>query len=327
MTIKDALEEGKRLLRAPSTSSFIDTSDLDAALLLSEVLHTTREELITKKDESVTEGERKKFLELLERRRSGECIAYIIGRREFRGIEFTVNPGVLVPRPDTETLVEAALEYIDSWQEKKPGSSAHGTAHDGLSLMDLCTGSGAVAISLKNERPVLHVTASDISPEALETATLNAARLLDGHLADDIQGSIRKDFTTTAQKAHEGKRKQYHYISFIQSDLFENIAGKFNIIVSNPPYIPTGIIDTLQPEVRREPRLALDGGGDGLDLIRKIISQAPEHLSPGGILLLEAAPEQMPIIRTLLEKEHFNNIKIHKDLSDCERVISAHFSF
>ena len=297
MTIQEILSEGKRLLGAPCPGAVIDTPALDAALLLAETLHLSREELLVRGNEIAAEPERQKYNSLLERRRSGECIAYILGRREFRGIEFTVNPGVLVPRPDTETLVEAALEYIDLWQGERSDTSARGAAQGGLSLLDLCTGSGAVAISIKNERPHIRVTASDVSPETLQTATLNAARLLEG---------------------------RQNAVQFIQSDLFNNIPEKFDIIVSNPPYIPTGEIDTLSPEVRREPRLALDGGRDGLDLIRKIVSQAPEHLSPGGILLLEASPEQMPAIKTLLEKEHFNKIKIHKDLAGKDRVISAH---
>ena len=300
MTIQETLAEGTRLLKSPCSEAFIDTPELDAALLLEETLHANRTELIVRGSEQMSEANRKNFFRLLSKRRNGECIAYILGRREFRGLEFAVNPHVLVPRPDTETLVEAALEYIE-------GLSQHERAASVLprTLLDLCTGSGAVAISLKNERPFLNVTAADISPEALETASLNAARLLDTQL---LNGGAPAERTA---------------INFIQSDIFENISGRFDIIVSNPPYVPSGEIDTLAPEIRREPRLALDGGKDGLELIKKIISRAPEHLSPGGFLLLEADSEQMPAIRALLETNGFACVSIHRDLAGRERVISA----
>ena len=286
MTIQEALTEGKRLLALPCTSAFIDTPELDASLLLSETLHLSREELILHGDEPLSETLMRGYLALLERRRSGECVAYILGRKEFRGLEFTVNPNVLVPRPDTETLLEAALEYIDVMA---------GQEECKVSVLDLCTGSGALAISLKNERPKLDITASDISVEALETAKLNAVNLL-------------------------GNR---HSINFLESDLFGKITGKFNVIVSNPPYIPSGELKTLAPEVHREPVLALDGGWDGLNLIRQIVVWAGDYLYSNGVLLLEASPAQMPEIRVLLEKQNFSGIKVRRDLGGRDRVICA----
>ena len=299
MTIREILAEGRKLLGKggpESSGSFIDTPDLDAALLLAETLHSSREGLFLRADETLTEADREKFFSLVKKRLEGECIAYIIGRKEFRGLEFLVNRHVLVPRPDTETLVEAALFYTDSWDIPNTGQAPE--KRDDLSLLDLCTGSGAAAISLKNERPLLGVTASDISAEALEIAILNSARLL-----GDNRSSVR----------------------FIRSDIFGNIPDKFSIIASNPPYIPTNAIKKLAPEVQREPRLALDGGEDGLELIRKIITRAPEHLEPGGVLLLEAAPEQMPDIAALLEKNGFLGVRLHKDMAGRDRVISGSF--
>ena len=313
MTIRETLAEGKRLFESPSPLSFIDTPALDAALLLGEVMCKSRTELIVHDNDPLGEAERENFFRLLERRKNGECVAYILGRREFRGLEFTVNPNVLVPRPDTETLVEAALEYIDTIQNSSH-KEHEGTKRDAefanyahtsvppclressFRLLDLCTGSGALVISLKNERPFLDVTASDISSGALETAALNAARLLD---------------------------TGFNTVRFIHSDLFENIHGKFDIIVSNPPYIPSSELSGLAPEVRGEPQLALDGGGDGLELIRKIISRAGEYLFPGGIILLEASPEQMPVIMRLLETHGFGEARIFRDLTDRDRVIAA----
>ena len=286
MTIREALAEGRRVLALPCTSAFIDTPELDASLLLCETLHKNREGLILCGDEPVAGPLLREYLALLERRRSGECVAYILGRKEFRGLQFLVNEFVLVPRPDTEALLEAALENIDAITADREST---------VSVLDLCTGSGALAISLKNERPQLDVTASDISVKALKVAKQNAANLLDNGYG----------------------------AKFIKSDLFENIAGKFDIIVSNPPYVPSGEMAALAPEVRREPALALDGGRDGLDLIRQIISQAGDYLHPNGALLLEAAPGQMPEIKALLAKHNFSGIRICKDLAGRDRVILA----
>jgi len=284
MTIREILIQGKLLLASSSCSSCIDTPDLDAALLLGNVMHKTRTQLLMCSSDTVSEAEEGRFFALIERRRNGECIAYIVSNKEFRGLDFNVNPSVLVPRPDTETLVEAALHYIDIQAESSPA------------LLDLCTGSGAVAVALKNERPKLSVSASDISHDALETARYNAQKLL-------------------------GTKPEF--ITFIQSDLFKGIDGCFDIIVSNPPYIPTGELNSLSHEVRREPELALDGGDDGLSLIREIIASAREHLTPSGILLLEADPRQMRSIRMLLETQGFSGICVHKDLANDDRVISC----
>jgi len=286
MTIQEALSKGKRLLKSPCHEALIETPDLDASLLLAETLHLSREGLVLSGEEPITESSFEKYSNLLERRRSGECVGYILGRKEFRGLEFIVNRNVLVPRPDTETLFEAAMEFIAQNTEKN------------LSVLDLCTGSGALAISLKKEYPSLSVTASDISAPALETAALNAGRLLCGESA----------------------------VNFIHSDLFESIRGRFNIIVSNPPYIPSGEISNLAPEVRFEPWIALDGGEDGLALIRRIVAEAPAHLLPGAVLLLEAGPEQMPRIKTMLENNGFAGVRLHRDLAGRERVISGRLS-
>jgi len=294
MTIRELQVEGTALLKAPCAAACIDTPALDAALLLAETLQVRREDLIARANDEVGEPDCGKYRALLARRRSGECIAYILGRKEFRGLDFAVNPKVLVPRPDTETLLEAALEYIDKFCCGK--TCRNSSAGDGgLSVLDLCTGSGALAVSLKKERPFLSVTASDISAGALETAALNAARLLTGDSA----------------------------VRFINSDIFENLPGRFDIIVSNPPYIPSGEIQNLAPEVQREPPLSLDGGADGLALIRRIIAGGPRHLPPGGILLLEADPGQMPQIGELLATNGFTCVRLHKDLSGKDRVISA----
>jgi len=287
MTVREAAAEGKQTLKSPCINAQITTPDLDASLLLAEAMQLNREELITHGEEPLTPDAHKKFLELLERRMGGECIAYILGKKEFRGLEFFVNKSVLVPRPETELLVEVILQR---W-----GNSAC-AGKETKRILDLCTGSGAIAISLKHEMPCLEVWAADISTEALETARANARR---HQLAESIR--------------------------FYRGHLFEALpAGlTFHAIVSNPPYIPSDKIARLPPEVQTEPRLALDGGKDGLEIIREIITHAPGCLEPGGVLLLEGAPEQMKSISAALEKNRFINIKTYNDLSQMERVIEG----
>ena len=280
------MAEGTMILQSPCSTAFIDTPALDAALLLSQVLQTNREGLIVRGHESLGNTEYEKFLHSLSRRQEGMCVAYILGRKEFRLLEFDVSPKVLVPRPDTETLVDAAMAHIDYTVEQGIKE---------MSVLDLCTGSGAIAISLYYERPHISITASDISKEALETAAGNAKHLLSNDTA----------------------------VSFIESNLFENIKCKFNIIVCNPPYIPSSELSSLAPELLLEPKIALDGGEDGLKYIKEIIPQAKDHLKPNGVLFLEADPGQMPTIRTLLENNNYCDIKIYRDLSGQERAISG----
>jgi release factor glutamine methyltransferase len=302
VSVREALREGSARLKKAA----VDTPSLDASLLLAKVLDTDRAGLLLIHQDTLSNEAMRRFGEFLERRIGGECAAYILGHKEFWGLDFLVNPAVLVPRPDTETLVEAALETI----RRQSAGAVTGTPAETLRLLDLCTGSGAVAIALKHEIPGLEVWASDISGEALETAKTNAARLLPDPA---VRGSGEAE---TEEPGHAG-------IRFVESDLFAGIPGRFHLIVSNPPYVPCGEIENLSPEVRREPRLALDGGLDGLELIRLLAGEAPEHLYPGGGLFIEADPRQMAALAALLEESGFKDIHIYKDLSGKERIIGA----
>jgi release factor glutamine methyltransferase len=278
MTIQEALTKGITRL----STAHIDTPALDAGLLLAEVLHTDKAGLIIHGPDPITEENHKNFLNLINRRIAGESIAYILGRKEFRGLDFTVSPDVLVPRPDTETLVEAAIKELGPDQDK--------------TVLDLCTGSGAIAIALKNECPGLEVWASDISEAGLNIAKTNCVRLL--------------------------HNKAVH---FVRADLFANetFPKNFTLIVSNPPYIPSAEIESLAKEVRSEPRLALDGGSDGLDLIRKIAGEARQHLADNGILLMEADPRQMDAICGILLDNGYRDVRLYKDLAGLDRVIGG----
>jgi len=296
MLIREALAQGTVDLKYAE----IKTPNLDASLLLAHVLKTTRTKLIASGTDKISAKNCAAFCELIERRAAGECVAYLIGKKEFRGLEFEVNNSVLVPRPDTETLVEAVIE------EFLPRTfTNHHEQKNKIKILDLCTGSGAVAIALKNEIPELEIHATDISPDALEVAKTNAKRLLPNktihfHLGDLYNALPQKSSTVS------------------QCELF-------SLIISNPPYIPSAQIETLSAEVQNEPRIALDGGKSGLDLIKRIIDSAPNHLVNGGFLLLEANPRQMDEVNNLLAKKGFNGIKSYKDLSGSFRVTGGRF--
>jgi release factor glutamine methyltransferase len=288
MTIQEALREGAAQLR----SAGVESPCLDAALLMAFILKTTREKLILMDTEALDGTAAAKFERLLERRLAGECAAYILGTREFWGLDFAVTPDVLVPRPDTETLVEAALEALSRAEQEPPPT-----------LLDLCTGSGAVAIALKHELPSLKVYAADISPQALAIARKNAGRLLAGL---------------------EGNPNSGDSFCFLEGDLFEPVPKiRFDLITANPPYVPSAEIPLLPREVRLEPPQALDGGEDGLDLIRRIVEDAPAFLRSGGRLIMEADPRQMPAIVLILEKKGYRDIRAHQDLSGSDRAIEG----
>jgi release factor glutamine methyltransferase len=238
---------------------------------------------VIESDRDLTDGELGRYRELIRRRRSGEPVAYILGRREFYGLGFTVDRRGLVPRPDTETLVEVALERT------RP-RSMFGRA------LDLCTGTGCVAIAFAKARPTWRVTASDVSAEAAELAWENARRL-------------GVAFT----------------VGVHQGDLFEPLGEqRFDLVVANPPYIPTGDIAGLEPDIREfEPRLALDGGADGLDLVRAIVAGARARLEPGGVLALEIQYDQATRTRELFEGAGFSDLAVRRDYGGRERVVSG----
>lgn len=266
----------------------IESPRLDAELILSDVLGLSRTQLILDYDRELEDDELGKLRGLVQRRRAHEPMAYLRGQREFFGRSFRVDKRVLVPRPDTETLVEAALR-------RSAGRSLSAR------VLDLCTGSGAVAITLAKEQRTARVLGTDVSPDALAVARDNAARL----------GAYN--------------------VGFVQADLFDGVrevlarAGwspSFDVITANPPYIPSGEITELMPDVRDyEPHLALDGGADGLDLVRRIVEQAPSYLAEGGALALEIGAGQAPAVAELLAARGFADVRSERDLARIERVV------
>lgn len=261
-----------------------ETPRLEAEILLAHARKCPRIKLYTEYDEPLTDAVRAQMRELVQRRAAHEPVAYLVGHREFFSLDFDVNPAVLIPRPDTETLVLAALDLA------KPLASP--------TLLDLCTGSGCVAIALAKNLPTATVHASDISPEALAVAQKNAQKhgvldrwvLQHGDLWSGLDESLR-----------------------------------FDVIVSNPPYIRQDELPTLAVDVQKyEPTLALDGGVDGLDFVRRIIAEAPRRLQPGGWLLLEIDPAQFPAVDQLAEQQGGYAPPVHhKDISGRPRVWSA----
>jgi release factor glutamine methyltransferase len=256
---------------------------LDAEVLLAHALRTDRVRLVIESDRELSPAELGLYRTLIERRRRGEPVAYILGRREFFGLDFVVDARALVPRPDTETLVEVALERT------RPRSQ-YGRA------LDLCTGSGCVGVAFAKARPTWRVTATDISTEAVALAWENARR-------------VGVAFSFAA----------------VTGDLFAPVAEeRFELVVANPPYIPTSDIAGLDVDVREfEPRNALDGGADGLALVRAVVAAAPEHLVPGGVLAVEVGHDQAPRTRSLFEAAGFSSIECRRDYGGFERVVSG----
>lgn len=257
---------------------------LDAELLLGEALGLDRIKLIVEAERPLSDAELARYRALIKRRRAAEPIAYILGRREFFALPMRVDRRVLIPRPDTEILVEAALE---------------GTRERHLygRMLDLCTGSGCVAIAFAKERPTWRVTAVDLSPDAAAVARDNVLRA----------GVV-------------------NHLTVLEGDLFEPLepGARFELVTANPPYIPSGDIAGLDADVRDfEPRLALDGGADGLDITRRLVGAAASYLEPGGLLALEGGYDQAPAVSALLESAGFVEVTRHKDLAGIERVVSG----
>ena len=257
------------------TEAKIPEAELDARLLLEEVCGTDRNDLLVHGDKEIPPEQCDRYVEYIQRRQKREPLQQITGYQEFMGLRFKVTPDVLIPRQDTETLVEEVMRYL----------------HDGMHLLDMCTGSGCILLSLLKYSNDCEGTGCDISEPALKVAEENA-----------------KELSLNA--------------SFVQSNLFENISGKYEFIVSNPPYIPTGVIPTLMEEVRdHEPVSALDGREDGLYFYREIVEKAGEYLYPGGMLFFEIGYDQAEKVSSLMREAGYQEVTVCKDLAGLDRVV------
>jgi release factor glutamine methyltransferase len=256
----------------------VDAPRLTAELLLAHALGCDRVRLYLDFDKPLGEPELARFRELVRRRADGEPTAYLTGAREFYGRRFQVDARVLVPRPETEQLAEAALQALP----------------EGGAALDLGTGSGALAVTLALGRPGARITAVELSGDALAVARANAAAL----------GAA---------------------VDFLEGDLFAPLpaGARFDVIASNPPYVPAGELAGLQREVRREPRLALDGGPDGLAVLRRIVEAAPGWLTPGGVLLLEMHETHLESLPALCRAAGFAAAEARRDLAGLPRLTVA----
>ncbi len=282
ITIQDVLMQGTSMLNQHSDS---DTPYLDAILLMAHTLNKTKEQILASLPDPIWEVDALSFGKVIQKRSKGIPIAYILNRKEFYGLEFYVDHRVLIPRPDTEIVVETVLDLVRE----------HFTAP--VDILDMCAGSGCIGIAIKHELSItdpnreVSVTLADISEDALSVCALNARTIL-------------------------GKE-----LPLVNTDLFDHIDGEFDIIAGNPPYLTHAECDDPAVKARREPDNALRSGNDGLYHIRSIIKQGYTHLKLNGYLVLEGGYNQAETIRTLLIGNGYTDVRIIQDLGGNNRVV------
>ncbi len=274
-TIREAIAEGTAVLRDSVLPS--DTPFLDALVLLSHTLKISKEKLLASYPDAIAGKDLDRYMGLVAKRSENYPVSYITGRKEFYGLPFFVDNNVLIPRPDSETLVESALKILEK-------------SHENKSVLDLCTGSGALGISLKHTLPHLNVTCTDISPEALSVCRKNSRAILG------------------------------YELEIIESNLFDKIDGDFDIIITNPPYLTGRETSEMMETGWPEPPISLDGGTDGLDFIRTIINEAHGFLKEKGSLIIESGIDQTDRIADMLISGHYRNVEIVRDLTGRKRV-------
>ena len=282
MKYRDLYNQGIEKL----SSEKITDAKIDARLLLEYACKTDRNTLFLNGDMEVSEEQVQIYFELIEKRGKHIPLQHLTGEQNFMGLTFKVNENVLIPRQDTECLVEIVLKHL----------------HDGMKILDMCTGSGCILISLLHYSNDCVGVGVDLSEAALKVAAHNAAVLGSNGITDAMD------------------------ITFLQSNLFEKVDGKFDIIVSNPPYIKTEVIKTLMPEVRNfEPMMALDGTEDGLYFYRRIIADAKNHLTRGGQLFFEIGYDQGEEVSDLMRENGYVDVEVAKDLAGLDRVVYGTF--
>lgn len=271
MTYQEAVKNGEKILNLANISD----AKVDAWMLFEMACKVDRNFYYLHMDEDITAEQQKEYEIALKKRAEHIPLQYITGEQEFMGLKFKVNSNVLIPRQDTEVLVEEALKRIQP----------------GMRVLDMCTGSGCIAVSIAKNVPHIEMHAVDISKQALNVAKDNA-------------------------KLNEVS------VEFERSDLFDHVTGKYDVIVSNPPYIPTSEIPKLMPEVGSfEPVEALDGKEDGLYFYRKIIAECKDYLNPDGMIFFEIGYEQGADVSALLQEAGFSQVAVVKDLAHLDRVV------
>lgn len=297
-------EEGTRILADAGIEE--REAKLDARFLLEHVCGTTLQTLLLNKERPVSAEEEGAYRELIAQRRERVPLSYITGKRDFMGLTFEVTRDVLIPEQDTENLVEEALRLID----------------DGSRILDLCTGSGCILLSLLRYTNGCQGVGTDISGAALEIARRNGESLGLSDRAVWLQGDLFAALSDTEEKNSPALHSSASEFPFPSALNLQRPA--FDLIISNPPYIPTDVIATLAPEVSIcEPRLALDGGQDGLDFYRRIIREAPDFLVIGGRLMLEIGYNQAEAVSCLLQEAGYYGIEVLKDYGGNDRIVTA----
>lgn len=277
MTYRELYGKGCAALEAAG----VEEAALDARLLIEYVCDTTRNDLLVHGERLIEREQEEKYRQLIAKRASRIPLQHLTGNQDFMGLTFRVNEHVLIPRQDTEILVEEVLKEL----------------HDGMRILDMCTGSGCILISLLHYSNDCKGVGADISEDALAVARENAERLLYG-------GAV-----------------------FVRSDLFENVEGKYDFIVSNPPYIRSDVIPTLMPEVKdHEPVQALDGAEDGLYFYRRIVSEGRAYLVRGGKLYFEIGHDQAEAVSELMRDAGFLEITVVKDYAGLDRVVYGYYT-
>ncbi len=319
MDVRTAFKKGIAQLREADVPSFT----LAAELLLLHVLGRNRTWLYAHPEEIVSDAELQRFFELIARRAAGEPTQHLTGKQEFWGLEFEVTPDVLIPRPETEHVIEVALDRL-ALRELRAGRPQK-SAGEGLQIADIGTGSGCIAIALAKELPAANFYATDISPAALAVAQRNAQR----HGVSD-----RINFREANLFAPVGAQQAAPQLGALpnsappsalhQSRITSHQSPLFDLIASNPPYIGRRESPTLPREVRdHEPHSALFGGEEGYELYSDLITQSAMHLKPGGILVLELGHSSLPAVQPLLETPHWTNVGVTNDLAGISRVLAA----
>lgn len=276
MTYRECYEKGSRILNEAG----IEESTLDARLLLEAVCGTDRNDLLVHGEQPVAPEAEEKYLNWIRQRAEHIPLQQLTGEQDFMGLTFSVNEHVLIPRQDTEILVEEVLKEL----------------HDGMRVLDMCTGSGCILLSLLHYSNDCEGLGVDLSAEALEVAGRNVLKVL--------------------------PPEKVEHAHFLQSDLFEKVEGKFEIIVSNPPYIASAEVDRLMPEVRdHEPRMALDGTEDGLEFYRRIIAEAGQYLVSSGMLFFEIGYDQGQAVSELMRTEGYCEVQVVQDYAGLDRVV------
>lgn len=276
MTLREAYEYGQKQLNLAD----IEDAALDAWYLLEYTTGISRAMYFLNMQEELADGQEEKYRKYIEIRASHIPLQHITGVQEFMGMEFQVNEHVLVPRQDTEILVESVLEVLKS----------------GMRVLDMCTGSGCILISLLKIGKEVSGTGVDVSQEALKVAEANMQKI-------GVDGTL------------------------IQSNLFENVSGKYDIIVSNPPYICTAVIEELKEEVKlHDPFIALDGKEDGLYFYREIVENSPRFLNDGGKLYFEIGYDQGEDVKRLMQEAGFTEVAVKKDLAGLDRVVFGRYN-